>query len=85
MSSGTKLKTLNKQENKSTWQQRQPKLQPFEYKISNEFKLNPWKVQPLPGRQGPDNVYGNLTKRERNAIIYQQKTRMAKQLFTQGF
>lgn len=86
---GEKLNTISKPENRSQWHREQPKMEPHQFKNSS-IPNNPWKhfdkynestflKQSFPGIDL--GSFGNLTKRERNSIIYQQKSNIATQYF----
>lgn len=84
---GTKLKTLKKQENKSLWEIKQEKFEPFNYKNNNNQINNInnnllFLKQSSPGIELP---FGRLTKREQNAILYQTKFNQARNYFNGHF
>lgn len=81
---GTKLKTLRKEENRSAWEKHQFKMEPV--MLSTPPK-NPWQYygyekQVVPGMP---NVYGKLTKRERNGYLFEQKINQANNYFNGSY
>ena len=73
----TKLKTLNKEENKSKWQIQQPKFEQMYFTAID----NPWKQRDSAIKKHfPDYRPGNYN-REKNIYHSTKKTEMAKQIF----
>lgn len=81
---GTKLKTLQKSENRSEWHKEQLRLEPLQYKgiPKNPWVYNNYSRQIVPGMP---NVFGKLTKREQNGYLYQQKVNQANRYFNGNY
>lgn len=74
MFQGTKLKALTKQENRSDWHMRQPKMIPFQYENVN---IKPKQIY-LPGK---GYHFGKIKNSEFNEMARQNKLLKSKQYF----
>jgi hypothetical protein len=76
---GTKLKSLEKDENKSEWVQSNPQMDTFTYRVD----FDPWKEHEFFLKQHfPVNVNRMLNKKQQNAMINDRKSLQTTEYFT---
>ena len=75
---GTKLKTLNKPENKSDWEKKGNTFRHYTYNCPNGF--NPWDTFNYNTLDNDKKIW-HMNKRDRNAYLDAKKTHVTKQYF----